>query len=92
MTSSQALHSQTEQQTQMAGGGPPDWLKQMAQAFSNPQMASHLAKTFTEKNHQTEETYFKIPVENEKVVENMLSSLGQLFKAMDLGKAENDKH
>lgn len=68
------------------GDSSPDWLKQMAEAFANPEVASNLAKTFTEKNQDTGETFFKIPVENEKVVENALNSLGQLFKAMDWGK------
>ncbi|MEX2565443.1 MAG: ATP-dependent helicase, partial [Cyclobacteriaceae bacterium] len=80
---------QREPQPQKNDGANTDWLKQMAAAFANPQMANQLAKTFTEKNHQTGETYFKIPVENEKVVENVLNSLGQLFKAMDLGKGKD---
>jgi superfamily II DNA or RNA helicase/virulence-associated protein VapD len=64
----------------------PDWLKQMAQAFSDPRMTKTLAKSFTEKNCSTGETFFKLPVENEEVVENMLNSIGQLFKAIDWEK------
>ncbi|MCC5936940.1 MAG: DEAD/DEAH box helicase [Lunatimonas sp.] len=68
------------------GSGTPDWMVQLAKAFADPKMTKQLAQTFTEKNEKTGQTFFKLPVENEEVVENVLNSLGQLFKAMDWQK------
>jgi len=75
-------HTQESGKTQES----PDWLKQLAKAFADPAVTKTMARAFTEKNEQTGETYFKLPVENEQVVENVLNSLGQLFKAMEWQK------
>lgn len=65
---------------------PPDWLVQLAQVFGNPGRTQALVQSLTEKDDQTGKVYFKVPVENEAVVENMLKGIGQLFQAIDWSK------
>jgi superfamily II DNA or RNA helicase len=64
----------------------PDWVSQLAQVFGSPAQTQALVKSLTEKDEATGRTYFKLPVENEAVVENMLKGIGQLFQAIDWNK------
>jgi superfamily II DNA/RNA helicase len=64
----------------------PDWISQLSQVFGDPSQTQALVKSLTEKDAHTGKTYFKIPVENEAVVENMLQGIGQLFQAIDWNK------
>ncbi len=67
----------------------PEWMKQLARVFSDPKQTQAMVKSFTEKDSHTGQAYFKLPVENEQVVENVLNGIGQLLQAIDWSKMGN---
>jgi hypothetical protein len=52
---------------------------QLAQTLSNPEATKNLVNSIVQKDEKTGQTYLKIPVENQDVVQNALSVLGNLF-------------
>ncbi len=65
--------------TQTQDGQVPEWVSQLAQVFSDPQKTKSMVNSFIDKDVSTGKTYLKLPVENGKVVENVLMGIGQLF-------------
>lgn len=57
-----------------------DLLKQFTGMLSDKEAVKSLAASVTEKDQKTGQTYFKLPVENQDAVENILNGLGQLLK------------
>jgi superfamily II DNA/RNA helicase len=53
----------------------------LAQTFASPEATHKLVSSLVAKDPDTGKTYLKIPVENEKVVADALSLIGQLFKS-----------
>lgn len=58
------------------------FFSQLAQTLSNPEATERLVKTIVQKDEKTGQTYVKLPVENEAMVQGVLNLLGGLFKAM----------
>jgi hypothetical protein len=52
---------------------------QLAQTLSNPEATKNLVNSIVQKDEKTGQTYLKIPVESQDVVQNALSVLGNLF-------------
>lgn len=63
-----------------------DWIGQLAKIFSDPKQTQTMINSLTEKDSKTGQTYLKLPVENEEVVQNVLKGIGQLFQAIDWSK------
>ncbi|HNY01623.1 MAG TPA: DEAD/DEAH box helicase [Bacteroidales bacterium] len=57
------------------------FLNGLAQTFSSPEATRKLVTSLVDNDPATGKTYLKIPVENEKVVSDALTLVGQLFKA-----------
>ena len=74
----------------MPGAGSPEQLIQngisflsgLARTFSDPEATQKLVSTLVQKDEGDGKTYLKIPVENEKTVENILTLFGNLVKQM----------
>jgi SNF2 family DNA or RNA helicase len=54
----------------------------LARTFSDPEATRKLVSTLVKKDESDGKTYLKIPVENEKTVENILNLFGNLVKQM----------
>jgi len=54
-------------------------LGKLAQTLSSPEATQQLVSSIVQKDEKDGKTYLKIPVENEKVIENALTLLGGLF-------------
>jgi superfamily II DNA/RNA helicase len=59
-------------------------IKQLGNILSNPETISKLASSLTETDKQTGQTYFKLPVESEDAVVNLLNGLGSLIKGLKM--------
>lgn len=69
--------SQPEQLVQMG----ISFLSQLGEALSNPESTKKLVNSLVRKDETDGKTYLKIPVENEKMVENALSLIAGLFNS-----------
>jgi len=58
------------------------FFSQLSQTLKDQNATEKLVASITEKDQDTGKTYLKIPVENEKVVEEAISALGTLFKML----------
>ncbi len=58
------------------------FFSQLSQTLKDKSATEKLVASITERDKATGKTYLKIPVEDEKVVEEALSALGTLFKMM----------
>lgn len=65
--------------TRMVSSGI-SFLGQLVQTLSDPQASKNLVNTIVEKDPSSGKTFLKLPVENEKVVENAILALGNIFK------------
>ena len=52
---------------------------QLAQTLSNPEATQNLVNSLVQKDEKTGQSYLKIPVENQEVVQNALNIFGALF-------------
>ena len=51
----------------------------LSKTLASPEKTAELVSSITEKDEKTGQTYLKIPVENQQVLTNVLSMVGQLF-------------
>lgn len=58
------------------------FFSQLSQTLQNKEATEKLLASLTEKDQNTGKTYLKIPVENEKTVEEAISAIGTLFKML----------
>jgi hypothetical protein len=65
----------------IAGGF--NFLSGLAKTFSSPEATQKLVASLVDKDPASGKTYLKIPVENEKVVADVMNLFGQLFKAFE---------
>lgn len=56
------------------------FFSQLSQTLRDKGATEKLVASLTEKDQETGKTYLKIPVENEKIVEDAISAIGTLFK------------
>ncbi|HHH49733.1 MAG TPA: DEAD/DEAH box helicase [Saprospiraceae bacterium] len=54
----------------------------LSNTLSDPVATQNLVKSITAKDEKTGKTYLKIPIENEKLIQNAFQILGGLFNAM----------
>ena len=72
--------------TPVEAGGPADliqtglsFLGKLTQTLSSPEATRQLVSSIVQKDEKDGKTYLKIPVENEKVIENALALLAGIF-------------
>ena len=58
------------------------FFSQLARTLSDQEATARLVSSITERDETTDQTYLKVPVENEKTVEDAITMLGTLFKAL----------
>ena len=58
------------------------FFSQLAQTLGDKEATARLVSSITEHDKKTGKTYLKVPVENEKTVEDAIMMLGTLFKAL----------
>ena len=58
------------------------FFSQLAQTLSDKEATAKLVSSITERDEATGQTYLKVPVENQKTVEDAITMLGTLFKAL----------
>jgi SNF2 family DNA or RNA helicase len=64
----------------------PGLFGQLAKMLADPQQSQALAKSITETDPSTGQSYLKMPVENPQAVEDILKGVSQLFKMIDFSK------
>lgn len=57
------------------------FLSGLSQTLASPEKTAELVASITEKDEKTGQTYLKIPLESQQVLTNVLSLVGQMFKA-----------
>ncbi len=58
------------------------FFSQLAQTLRDKEATTQLVNSITERDEATGQTYLKVPVENQKTVEDAITMLGTLFKAL----------
>jgi hypothetical protein len=58
------------------------FFEQLAKSLSSPESTKQLVSRLTEKNKVSGQTYLKIPVGNEQVIENALQLIGGFLKGL----------
>ncbi len=94
VTAPQKAATEPARQPQSQGGGQPvrtagdaqqlvndgiSFLSKLSQTLSDPQATQTLVSSLVQKDEKSGQTYLKIPVESEAIVQNALQLLGSLF-------------
>ena len=58
------------------------FFSQLAQTLNDKEATARLVSSITTRDEKTGQTYLKVPVENEKTIEDAFMMLGTLFKAL----------
>jgi len=79
-------HEEATEKTPVEAGTPADliqtglsFLGKLAQTLSSPEATQQLVSSIVQKDEKDGKTYLKIPVENEKVIENVLALFAGVF-------------